>query len=160
MKSSIQALVSLTALANVLVLISAFSKPGDVSRLGNFATDSHVVLIPQSLELDSLEPGDSRQFEFTMINRSQGMVSIVSHATDCGCTQIRYTRDPLMPGAEATISGRLHAGSTQGPRERWVVISVRDGDAVVNLRSKITYTITATVSSVESPTRRNLEASE
>lgn len=66
--------------------------------------------------------------EFTITNTGNSAVSILSARASCGCTEPRYTRRPIMPGQEGTVTVKFIPAGQRGEVDKSVTLRLKNAN--------------------------------
>lgn len=71
---------------------------------------TEVMMNPSRCSLGVLHVGDDKEFSISIKNTGTNPFCIDKVITSCGCTEIVYSREPLLPKHEMIILGNFTAG--------------------------------------------------
>ena len=86
-------------------------------------------------EFPNLVQGSPGTASFVLTNDGNEPLIIVSATASCGCTNLSYSKDPILPGKSATISATYNAAAA-GDFMKSVTVKTNAGDQAVVLQIK------------------------
>jgi hypothetical protein len=89
-------------------------------------------------EFADLTQGNPGTAAFTLTNDGKEPLIISSAKASCGCTNLTYGKDPIMPGKSTTISATYNAAAV-GPfvKTITVVTNASDQPVVLQIKGKV-----------------------
>lgn len=116
------------AFANSFAQSVMETKPGSEIKLtGPVASFDRTVF-----DFDELVQGNPGTASFVVTNDGNEPLIITSARASCGCTNLNWTKDPILPGKSSTISVTYNA-STVGSFNKTVTIRLNSDDKPVSL---------------------------
>jgi hypothetical protein len=83
--------------------------------------------VPTRIELNKLQPGETRGFNYVVRNDSSDHVEITSLRSSCACTNIKLEGETkLAPGAQRVVTGEVSLGRKIGSYEIPVYVVFRN----------------------------------
>jgi hypothetical protein len=86
-------------------------------------------------EMGNIPLGTPKTAEFILKNDGNEPLLISSAKASCGCTNLKYDREPLLPGKTTTVSVTYNAAS-KGTFIKTVTVTTNAGDKPVVLQIK------------------------
>ena len=89
-------------------------------------------------EFEDLTQGTPGTATFTLTNSGKEPLIIASAKASCGCTNLTYGKDPILPGKSTTISATYNAAAA-GPfvKTITVVTNASDQPVVLQIKGKV-----------------------
>ena len=78
-------------------------------------------------QMGEIPQGIPRVAQFTMTNDGNEPLIIASAQASCGCTNLNYSKEPIMPGKSTTISVTYNAAA-RGPYNKTVTVRTNASD--------------------------------
>ena len=105
--------------------------------LGYFGTNLGSIFTWESTTHDfgKIEQNLPKEHVFTFTNNGDVPLIISSVKASCGCTVAEYTREPIAPGEEGSVSARYNAAKV-GAFTKTVTVTANTGEEAVVLTLK------------------------
>lgn len=75
-----------------------------------------------AIDFGKIKEGDSVRHTFTFVNTGNNPLMIANVNVSCGCTVPSYSKEPVMPGKEGSVSIVFHSGGKQGIQHKQVFV--------------------------------------
>ncbi len=82
-------------------------------------------------DLGEIPQGIPKTAEFTLTNEGKEPLIIKSAKASCGCTNLKYSSEPILPGKSSTVSATYNAAAPGAFAKSVTVITNADQNAVV-----------------------------
>ena len=91
-----------------------------------------------TFEFEDLVQGNPGTASFTLTNNGNEPLIISSANASCGCTNLNYSKDPILPGKNTTISATYNA-AVVGPFTKTVTVRTNASDqpTVLMIKGKV-----------------------
>jgi len=86
-------------------------------------------------EFGDIEKGIPKTADFLLTNDGNEPLIIASAAASCGCTNLKYDKEPILPGKKSTISATYNAAAP-GPFMKSITLKTNASDQSVVLQIK------------------------
>jgi hypothetical protein len=86
-------------------------------------------------EMGDIPQGVPRVAEFKLTNEGKEPLLIASAKASCGCTNLNYSKEPLLPGKSATLAVTYNAAA-KGPFMKTVTVTTNAGAQATVLQIK------------------------
>jgi hypothetical protein len=97
---------------------------------------SDIIFKETVYQFGSVEEGSNAECVFSFINKSKTPVAITNVKTFCGCTDVRWTKEPVKPGESGEISVKFYAGNTGTFSKTIKVFTTNSGEQSIDLTIK------------------------
>ena len=87
------------------------------------------------IDLGDIEIKIPRTADFKLNNDGKEPLIISSAVASCGCTNLKYNKEPIMPGKSATISATYNAANP-GPFSKTITVRTNASDQPIVLQIK------------------------
>jgi len=84
-------------------------------------------------DLGEVPARTSKDAEFKLTNTGNKPLIITSARASCGCTNLKYSRDPVLPGESTALSVTFN-GSGNGPFTKTISVQTNESQASTVLR--------------------------
>ncbi len=88
-----------------------------------------------SIDFGNIEKGIPKTADFILTNDGNEPLIIASAVASCGCTNLKYDKEPILPGKTSTISATYNAVAP-GPFMKSITLKTNAGDPSVVLQIK------------------------
>jgi hypothetical protein len=88
-----------------------------------------------SVDCGNIEKGIPKTADFLLTNDGNEPLIIASAVASCGCTNLKYDKEPILPGKTSTISATYNAVAP-GPFMKSITLKTNAGDQSVVLQIK------------------------
>jgi hypothetical protein len=86
-------------------------------------------------EMGDIPKGIPRVAEFKLTNEGNEPLLISSAKASCGCTNLNYSKEPLMPGKTTSVNATYNAAVT-GPFTKTITVTTNAGEQATVLQIK------------------------
>lgn len=142
MKKFHKALV-LISMVTITGIASAQSQPATSTKAAAqeqaVNPDKPVATFEQTLiDMGEIPQGIPKSVEFILTNSGKEPLIISSAKGSCGCTNLKYSSDPVLAGKSTTISATYNAAASGGFSKTITVITNADSNPVkLTLKGKV-----------------------
>jgi hypothetical protein len=91
-------------------------------------------------DFGNVNAGSQAKFEFTFTNKSDKTLEITNVKPSCGCTAPSYSREPVPPGGQGSITAVYTAPSSAQPFSKSITVSTSHGTFRLNIKGNVVET--------------------
>jgi len=88
-----------------------------------------------TVDFGEIEKSIPKTADFILTNAGNEPLIIASAVASCGCTNLKYDKEPILPGKTSTISATYNAANP-GPFNKTVTLKTNAGEQAVILQIK------------------------
>jgi hypothetical protein len=93
----------------------------------------------ETIDFGTITQGDKVTREFVFTNTGKQPLIITEVKVTCGCTDPKFTKEPIAPGKTSTITVTFNSAGKMGMQSKPITIisNNRDGDVILHLKGEV-----------------------